>query len=119
MVKECEKEIKPFESSITDFNTNQSKMPYLYRGESFTQGLVRVTSKIFHSTQYSCERELTRYIQDSGLNERPVYHRFAGNRFQICFVNAGLLYFYSDHINDFFSSIFSPKMPFTLLYLMH
>ena len=25
------------------------------------------------------------------------------------FVNAGLLYFYSDHINEFFSSVFSPK----------
>ena len=114
MAKGCEKVVKQYEISQKEFDQSNKKMPYLHRGESFTQGLIRIVSKIFHNTQYSCNREHVKYLKDLEVTscyekKAVLYHRFVGNRFHIYFLNAGLLYLYFDHIKIFFSSFYSPK----------
>ena len=40
---------------------------------------------------------------------KRVYHRFVGNRFHIYFLDAGLCYYYADHILEFFSRVHQPS----------
>ena len=114
MAKDCEKIIKQFESNRNINKIHSMKMPYMYRGESMTQALIRVVSKLFHSTQYSCSGQLKSYLTQEGVSTKfekqsIQYHHFVGNRFHIYFLNAGLLFHYFEALKEFFTSVFPPR----------
>lgn len=114
--KDCEKMIKHFEAKMAiDSKKTSSRYPFVHRGESNTQALVRTVAKLFHDTKYNCDRELVKYLKmkgavpDKSTSNSVVYYRFVGNRFHVYFLSSGLLYTYREHIKDFFNNVFSPK----------
>ena len=116
--KECEKTVKGYEQRM-NIGAEKAKgvYPFQHRGESIAQSLVRVSAKIFHDTQYSCGEELAAFVRqrgavedDTGVDSKQImYYRFIGNRFHIYFLCSGLLYHYTDALNEFFTTVQRPS----------
>ena len=112
IAKAVDKSVKLFEDRRLTSLKKRGSLPFIHRGESQNQALIRTTSKIFHSTKYSCREEMTQHLRSCGLvaaNASPNYHRFVGNRFHVMFLDSATLFAYSTSIVDFFTSTYSPK----------
>ena len=100
--------VKEYELTL-DINgdAKQTNMPYTHRGESMTQALLRALDRVMHCSASGLSKEMPHYLQSKGLS--GAYPRWVGNRFNIFFVNAGLLFMYKEHILEFFRKYIQPR----------
>ena len=108
--KQCDKFIRGHENTI-DFDPHR-KYPYQKSGESKTQATLRAVDKLFHNSGCGLPKELPQFLKSKGIkggNNHSLYPRWVGNRFNIYFVNAGLLYMYDGLIREFQSKVMKPR----------
>ena len=116
MAKQCEKVVKSFEEEMKVHEKKKTeKYPFQHRAESNTQATVRCASKLFYDPQFNCGENLIAHLKAKGKvpheisNGNTVYHRFVGNRFHIFFLDSGLLYHYTNSVQEFFSLVCPPQ----------
>ena len=105
-----EKDVKTFENQkALDVGVREDEpahMPFLQKGESEAKGLIRASSKIFHSTKYSLRVEMTRELRQAKVTENgSVFPRYVGDIFYQYYLLGGKLSLYSPVIESYFRKV--------------
>ena len=84
------------------------------RRENRTQPLLRACDKIFNNAANGDTEGIKAFLQEKGLpSSMP---RWVGNRFNIMFQNASILFLIGDGILEYFLSLFFLSLPLSLLF---
>ena len=108
--KQSDKFVKAHE--LTQKFEKDGKYPFQKGGESKTQATLRCIDKLFHDSGSGLPKELPHYLKSKGIKggeNSSLYPRWVGNRFNIFFVNAGLLYQYNELIQEFQTKYIKPR----------
>ena len=108
--KQSDKFVKAHELTLTF--EKDGKYPFQKGGESKTQATLRCVDKLFHDSAAGLPKELPHYLKSKGVKggeNSSLYPRWVGNRFNIFFVNAGLLYQYNGLIQEFQTKYIKPR----------
>ena len=74
------------------------QMPFVPRGESMPQALLRTTDKLFHNAELNLGEDISTYLRSKGMAPKKndtLYLRWVGSKFNILFRNARYTYLYA------------------------
>ena len=103
IAKEANKALKSVEA---DMPKPKGACPYTKSGESKVQALIRVASKLFNNDSCGDRSPIISYLKEKNINR--TLPRWVGNRFNILFYSAAILFFIGNTIVDFFCRVQKP-----------
>ena len=101
--KVANKALKKFDEPLPD---RSRKMPFNSGGESNVQALIRVGSKKIHTESCGDSTDLRSYLNSKRYHNIP--QRWVGNRINVLFDSAGMLFLLGDTIINYFQHVSKP-----------
>ncbi|XP_063956979.1 uncharacterized protein LOC129262428 [Lytechinus pictus] len=101
------KEVNKALKKMDDVHDRTRKMPFNKGGECNVQAFIRVGSKLFNSESCGDSTDLRSFLK--GRGHQKVLPRWVGNRFDILFSSAGLLYHIGPSIVEYFRTVTKPS----------
>lgn len=110
----CKKAVKTYEDQVNNKPEKNQQTPFKKGSESETHALIRAVDKLFNNLGSGCGQELRTYLHSIGyinsseVDKSEIFFRLIGNRFNIFFLDAMLVFSYSNAIQEFFLQVHQP-----------